>query len=80
LRQHRKEAKEIAHAGARAKVAQALRAPREYRRASRQPNPGYRPLREDFDLAGLEDALRDNVRNSTYLCWRPLVTPRNPAR
>ena len=56
-------------------------APREYRRASRQPNPGHGPLREDdFDLAGLEDALRHTARNATYVCWMPLVTSRNPAR
>ena len=44
-------------------------------RASRQPNPGHGPLREDdFDLAGLEDALRHTARNATYVCWMPLVT------
>jgi len=56
LRQDHKEAQEIAQAGARAKLAQALRALREYRRAGRQPNPGYGPLRE-FRSRRVLDAL-----------------------
>ena len=76
--QHRKEAQEIAHAGARAKLVQTLRAPREYRRGDR--TRGIDRCARISISPGSRMRLRHNVRNSTYLCWMPLVTSRNPAR